>query len=104
MKINVKGYRILMKPEVISDEIKGKTITLIKSEITKDSEKRNIQKGVVLGMGPDCYTEDKAGEPYCKVGDTILINRGSGHNIYDDKDNWFIIVNEEDVLATIEED
>lgn len=102
MKINIQGYRILLKPEKIEDTIKHGTLELVKHEVTKDSEKRNVQKCEVLQVGADCYKRDEWIAPWCKEGDTVIINRHSGHNIYDDEDNWFIIVNEEDILATVE--
>lgn len=102
MKINIQGYRILLKPEEIDDKIKYGDLELVKHEVTKDSDKRNVQKGEVLQVGPDCYKDGDVKAPWCKPGDTVIINPHSGHNFYDDEDNWFIIVNEEDILATIE--
>jgi co-chaperonin GroES (HSP10) len=100
MNISVKGYRILLKPEEIQEKFKS-TLDLVKPESTKEGEYRNIQKGEVLQIGADCYKSNEVSQPWCKVGDKVIINRGSGHNFYDDKDNWFIIVNEEDILATV---
>ncbi len=99
--IKVQGFRILLKPEEIKKEWESSIEGLVKAETTKDSELRNVKKGKVLQVGADAYKSGEVRFPWCKVGDTVLINPQSGHNYSDDEGKWFIIVNEEDILAVI---
>lgn len=102
MKINVQGYRILILPEQIEDTVKHGSLELVKAETTKDHELRNLRKGTVLQVGADCYGEDRTEKPWCKKGDKVLINPNAGHR-HEEGDTIYLFVNEEDILAVIEE-
>ena len=97
----VKGYRILIDPDPIQEKFEGTTLDLVKVGSTIDKEKRNMQSGLVLQVGADCYKNNTCKDPWCKKGDTILFKRGGGVNWYDSEDKLYIILNEEDVLATL---
>ena len=100
MSVKIVGYRILLKPEKIEDKIKHGPLILEKSEVTKEDELRNVRKGEVLQVGAECYKEHENKGPWCKVGDTVLINPMSGFN-HQEGEETYLIVNEEDILAVI---
>lgn len=102
----IKGYRILIDPEPIKEEWETTIPGFVKHEVTKDSDKRNMQTGKVLQTGADCYKKPDCLEKWCIPGDMILFKRGAGENYYDEDDNekLYIILNEEDVLATLKGD
>lgn len=96
----IQGYRILVDPQEIKEKFEGTSLDIVKVEVTKDHEKRNIQEGVVLQVGEDCYRDDACKKPWCKVGDTVLFKRGASVNWYDENEKLYVILNEEDILAT----
>jgi co-chaperonin GroES (HSP10) len=75
------GYKILIGIPKIEDTTEG---GIIKAEATKFAEEVMSVVGLVLDMGPDCY-KDKgrfpSGEPYCKVGDFIVMRAYTGTRI-----------------------
>lgn len=97
---NIQGYRILVDPQEINEKYEGTTLDLVKVGETTDHEKRNMQEGVVLQVGADCYKDDACKKPWCKEGDTILFKRGAAVNWYDENEKLYVILNEEDILAT----
>ena len=101
MKINIQGYRVLLKPDEIKDKIES-TLDLVKAEVTKDTELRNMRKATVLQVGADCYGPERTDKPWCKEGDRVLINPQAGFPHEEDGERY-LIVNEEDILATIGE-
>lgn len=100
MSIQIVGYRILLKPEKIVEKFESSVIDLVKPEVTKEDELRNVRKGEVLQVGAECYKEHENKGPWCKVGDTVLINPMSGFN-HQEGEEMYLIVNEEDILAVI---
>ncbi len=99
--IKVAGYRILLEPDVIEDTLTHGSLTLVKHEITKESDLRNTNKAKVLQVGPDAYKSGEVQAPWCKEGDTVLINPQSGYQYHVSNDKCLLIVNEEDILAVI---
>ncbi len=98
--INVCGYRILVEPEIIEEKFES-SLDLVKVDETKDHEKRNTQKGLVVQVGPDAYKPGDCKGPWCKAGDTVLMTRGSGLEFLEDSGRELLIVNEEDILAVL---
>lgn len=98
----VAGYRVLVDPAEIKEKWKSDVLDIVKVDETVDTEKRNTVIGKVLQVGADCYKKDACTEPWCKVGDMVLVNRGAGSQYYDKDDNekLYLIVNEEDIQAT----
>lgn len=95
--VTVAGYRILLEPRKIEETIG----VIIKPEVAKEAELRNTNEAKVLQVGPDAYRPSEFKEPWCKVGDKVLINPQSGFQYHVDNDTCLLIVNEEDILAVI---
>ncbi len=95
--INIKGNRILVKPDMV--ELKTKAGLIIAAD--KKVEQSAQQFGTVVSVGSDAW-EDCA-EPFAKVGDYILYSQYAGKVVHDPADNeGYIIMNDLDVLATVD--
>jgi len=71
------GYKILIALPESSDTTEG---GIAKAAVTMQIEEIGSVCGLVIAMGPDCYTDRKRfpGEPYCKIGDWVLMRSYSG--------------------------
>ena len=101
MSINVTGCRILIKPHKIQENDKvfasAQRAGIILTETSERKEQVNVDKGVVLQIGPKCH-EDYLGD--VKVGDTIGFAKFGGKFVQDPvNDEIFLIVNDEDIIC-----
>lgn len=105
--IKVSGYRILVKTQTYVEHdpvvAAAKRMGL---EVVLDSQTRydaSVDKGVVVAVGPDAWSNCK--EPWAYVGDTIVFARNSGVVIEDpeDKESRYVVINDEDTIAVIKE-
>ena len=97
--MKITGYRVLLDPGEIDEKFES-TLDLVKPEDTKDHEKRNIQSGEVLQVGPDAYNNSECVAPWCKPGDKVLFIRGSA-TLFDYNGKDLLIINDSDILATL---
>lgn len=111
MKIVAVGHRLVIKPYRIEDHdpvyarAKASGITLL--DQNERREQIAVDKGTVLEIGPSAFTalnpvgKDK---PWCKVGDVIGYTRNAGKFITLDKDDHYLVINDEDVVNIFKED
>lgn len=104
--IEVTGCRILVKPFKIQEHDKvydaAKKAGIILTEVVERKEQINVDKGIVVQIGSKCH-EDYVGN--LKVGDTIAYAKFGGKFIQEpDKDEIYLIVNDEDLLCIFKED
>jgi len=97
---NIRGYRILVDPNEIKETFESTIPGLVKPGATTEKEERNIQEGKVIQVGADCYKKEACETPWCKEGDTVLFKRGAASSWYDENEKLYVILNEEDILAT----
>jgi co-chaperonin GroES (HSP10) len=71
------GYNMLIALPTMEQQTAG---GIIIPETVSDRERAATVVGVVLAMGNLCYKDEARfhGEPWCKVGDTVLFSRYSG--------------------------
>jgi co-chaperonin GroES (HSP10) len=70
------GYRILIALPEADDTTAG---GIIKADETKRIEEVGSICGMVIAMGPDCYTGDRfPSGPYCEKGEWVLMRSYSG--------------------------
>ena len=114
MKLKARGHRLLIKPDPV-EKISAGGIVL---SINEKQERQASQKGTVLGVGPMAWKNEAYGyglegwEPWVKEGDRILFPRYGGKLVCindtpttpDEKREYVIIINDDDVQAQIEED
>lgn len=121
MTIKPLGHLVLVAPDEIKEEVSEGGIVL--GEQTRKADAYAQTRGTVLDIGPTCWKDlggksvkyikegstikESIGEPWCKIGDTIIFQRYSGGRIADDKGKYredVILVNDKDVLAVITEE
>lgn len=87
------GYRLLI---AIPEADKTFESGLIKADQTRMIEEVATVVGLVVAMGPDCYT-DKAKfptGPWCKIGDFIIVRAYGGTRISIHGKEWRLIVDD----------
>ena len=95
MAILVKGYRLLIKPDMV--ELKTESGLVIAAD--RKLEQAAQVRGYIHSVGSKCWDGE---EPYAKVGDYVLYSKYAGKVVDDPEDNeQYIILNDEDVLAVI---
>lgn len=100
------GWRILLEIPEVEEKTKG---GIILSPQTRDNEKILTFMGVVTLMGPLCFTKDdmnggmvgqRATNPWCKVGDTVLVSKYAGTKVIV-RGKEYRLINDDEVQATI---
>lgn len=93
------GYKILIALPEVEETTEG---GLYKSRQTKELEEVGSIIGIVLAMGPDCYKGDRFSEPYCQVGDCVMMRSYSGtrFTIYGKE---FRLINDDTVEAIVDD-
>lgn len=106
------GYRVVVKPIEIVNKLEGamadQAPTLAgkgfeqMTEKEKDRHQRSENRGVVISIGPIAFK--RLGEPWCKEGDVVVFSRHAGTRVEHPpgSNNFFQIVNDEDIMGTVE--
>jgi len=96
---NPTGWRMIVLPFKMKEKTKG---GLFLGQETLERQQVASTCGLVLAQGPHCYDKDKFPEgPWCKVGDWVIFARYAGSRINIDGGEVRIL-NDDEVLATIE--
>ena len=102
--LEVRGYRILVKPDPVETVSKGGIIMVLDEKLERSGQ----QFGVVVGIGHTCWAnratdgEFVEQERWCKAGDRILYSKHAGRFVYDpDTEEELMIMNDDDVLAIV---
>lgn len=95
--INPKGTKVLVEPNEIPETTEG---GIVIPDSVRDRERYGSVRGVLIAVGKDAWLGT---EPFAKIGDKVFIAKYSGI-IAKDGDKAYLILNDEDVLATITED
>jgi len=89
------GWRVQIKLEKVEEYSKG-GIALVKE--TVEREQRGTVYGTVTAIGPTSFQfNDREDEPWCTIGDRVMIAQYSGLQ-YKENDEWYAIVNDQDIL------
>lgn len=112
--IQVKGFRIIVKP----DEVVKETDSGIVLATDEKLEKTGIQRGILVAVGDQAWSayrnvdengNEVNGRPWAQPGDYVLFAKWSGRFVYDpfepeeDKQNEYLIMNDDDILAVLKE-
>lgn len=106
------GHRVLVKPDSLF-EVDSRFKKAIEAKILLPRqeqflrEEAAVEVGTVLGLGITAF-KDFGDDPWCKVGDKVYFARYSGKRLpdpenVDDVTKWILILNDEDVIAIVEE-
>ena len=93
------GWKILVLPYRGKGKTKG-GIALTKETIDRESLATVV--AYVVKCGPLCYSDTKYGEPWCSEGQWVLIGRYAGARFKLDDGNEVRIINDDEVIATIQ--
>ena len=95
MAIEVKGYRLLIKPDIV--DLKTESGIVIAAD--RKLEQAAQVRGYVHSVGERCW---EGMEPYAKVGDYVLYSKYAGKVVEDPETHeQYVIINDEDLLAVI---
>ena len=94
------GWRMLVLPFKMKDKTKGGVIL---AEDTLERQQVASQVGLVMAMGPQCYTDKERYPegPWCKVNEWIMFARYAGSRIKIEGGEMRLL-NDDEVLATID--
>lgn len=85
------------------DEPELKTASGIIISLDEKKERKAVEYGTVVQVGPTAFIDYGRGPEIVQVGNRVSINRYSGKSIVDLDEVEYVIVNDQDVLAIIEE-
>lgn len=93
-----KGHRVLVLPDEVETKSAGGIITSVGTSALRE-ELAQVD-GVVVAMGNTCYSDQP--EAWCQVGDRVIFGKYSGI-IREGKDGKkYRVINDLDVVATLE--
>ena len=95
-----RGHRILILPNQIESVSKGGIILGTATEL--DRAQLGQTDGIVVSLGNTAY-EDLS-EPWCAVGDKVVIAKYSGMMRQGLDEQWYRIISDTDVVAILEKD
>jgi co-chaperonin GroES (HSP10) len=93
-----KGARVLILPDEVEVKTKSGIITSTGTQVLRD-ELAQVD-GVVVAMGNTCFHDQP--EPWCKVGDRVIFGKYSGIFRVGNDEKTYRIINDLDVVATLE--
>jgi len=101
------GHRILIRVKDITeyDPVykKAKEAGLALADTHEDHQRKQVgmDKGEVVSIGTTAF-KDFGGDPWCKIGDTVLFAKYAGKIVDDPEDNKkYIVLNDEDIVCVL---
>lgn len=103
MRVRPVGHRVLIKPDKVEETTKG---GIILAPSLVNQEKNAQERGTVVAIGSSCWDTFGDGTPWCAVGQLVYYPKYSGMKVKEteDSDEFLVIVNDEDIVAVIEND
>ena len=95
-----RGHRILVLPDEVETKTKSGIITSTGTQVMRD-ELAQVD-GIVVAMGSTCFSDQP--EAWCQVGDRIIFGKYSGLFRTGNDEKTYRIINDLDVVATLEGD
>lgn len=84
------------------DEPELKTQSGIILAVDEKKERKAVEYGIVVQVGPTAFIDHGRSPDIVAVGDKICLNRYSGKEVVDSDDTSYLILNDQDVLCVIE--
>ena len=107
--MKICAFRVLIKPDPLDDKIKSKDsdfeLVAVRGRDDQRKERAAQTTGVVVQVGKTAWKGYDDGEAWAEVGDRVLYTRYGGKYISNpqDPDNDLIIVDDENILAILED-
>lgn len=93
-------HTILIQPDSVETKTEG---GIILPELVTDKERKAVEYGKVITVGPRAFIDYGRDPTILKGGDRVSFARYSGKVIKDSDDIEYVLVNDIDILAKIEE-
>lgn len=93
-------HTILIKPDDVETKTEG---GIIIPDMVTDKERKAVEYGVVVTVGPRAFIDYGRDPDILKGGDRVSFARYSGKVVRDVDDVEYVLVNDIDILAKIEE-
>jgi co-chaperonin GroES (HSP10) len=112
-KIKVCGHYVLVEPEAVEKKTESGIITGTPNQHKQEETAK--MRGTLVGKGPNAWKAFNQGEggqpgkPWAKIGDTVYFKRHVSDKIEDEsiiedgKPKVFFLLNDENILAVIED-
>jgi len=100
MRFKPLGHRVLVKTDKIEEKTRG---GLYVPENALERKQAEHVYGTVEGIGATAWKAFDDGNPWAEVGDRVVFAKYGGFLLRDDNGNEFRILNDEDLVAKIEE-
>lgn len=94
----------LLLHHVLIDPDKKETVSsggIVIPESIIEKERKAVEYGTVLQVGPTAYIDHGRDPNILKVGDRVSFNRYSGKEILDIDEQKYLIVNDSDILCIL---
>ena len=98
MSVKLLLHHLLVK----LDEPELKTSSGIILALDEKKERKAVEYGTVVQVGPTAFIDYGRSPDIVKVGDRISLNRYAGKSIVDVDEQEYVLVNDQDVLCIIE--
>ena len=106
INITPAGYRVLVrlkKTDKKVDEVSEGGI-ILETNVDVEAHQYATQEAYVEKLGITAFKSFDEGDPWCKVGDLVLIAKYSGENRKDLKTGEiYRVINDQDIIAILEE-
>ncbi len=101
-KIKVLGRRVLVLPDEVEEFSEG---GIFIASLNRKEERAAQITGTVVSIGHLCWKGFEDETPWCKVGDKVHFSRYAGRYIDDpETEIRYMVMNDEDIIALIEEE
>lgn len=96
------GFRVHVKPDVDETEkLASRAGLILADHPDRNAQRVAVDTGVVLSIGPTAWA-DYGGEPWVKVGDTVVYARHAGYSVGEGEDK-ILVINDGDVVTKVED-
>lgn len=93
-------HRIILK----LDEVEKKTASgIVLPESVTDKERKAVEVGTVISIGPTAFRDYGGDENTLHVGDRVTIAKYSGKEIQDVDGTGYVAVNDEDIICILKD-
>lgn len=101
MKVTPTGWRVLIRKDPPETESKGGILLPQEVNVKEYAAKT---RATVLAIGPKAFEDDPESKEAIKVGDRVIIRMYSSAGIDNDEEYGDALVNDQDILAKVEDE